>query len=232
MNYGAILAKLRKEKKYSQTKVVDYLNRHSKKKYSNIMVSQWENGYALPPVEQFLLMCEMYGVTDIQKTFRGVNTDIPDYYKLNSLGKKRADEYISTLLYNPAFNKPDGFSVSEPITKYLKLFIIPPAAGTGTYLDSDAFDEIPVDGTVPECADFAVKVSGDSMEPRFTDGQIIFIKQQVTLNIGDYGVFSLNGDSFIKKYGNKELVSLNPKYAPIPIKESDTLHVFGKVIDK
>ena len=103
MNYGAILGSLRKEKKLNQIQVVEYLNRYSSKPYSHVMVSQWENGYALPPVEQFLLMCELYGVTDIQKVFRGVDADIPDYSKLNPLGKSRADEYISMLAENPAF---------------------------------------------------------------------------------------------------------------------------------
>ena len=230
MNYGAILAKLRKEKKYSQPDVAKYINRHSDKLYTHRMVSHWENGVSLPPVEQFLLMCEMYGVTDIQKTFRGVNTDIPNYYKLNPLGRNRADEYISMLLYNPTFRSDDNSIVSEPRRKYLNLYDSPAAAGTGIFLDSETFVEILVDETVPENADFAVKVSGDSMEPRFSDGQVVFIKQQETLDIGEIGIFALNGDSFIKKLGYGELISYNPMYDPIEIKESDTLHVFGKVV--
>ena len=230
MKYGAILGKLRKEKKYSQLKVAEYINHHSKKQYSHVMVSQWENGYALPPVEQFLLMCELYGVTDIQRTFRGVDTDIPDYYKLNSLGKSRADEYISMLTKDPLFIDIDDFAVSEAQVSYINLYDLPAAAGTGNYLDSDSYEEIMVDENTPKDADFAIKVSGDSMEPSFFDGQIVFVKKQQTLNVGEIGVFELRGESYIKKLGNGELISLNPQYEPIKIKEHDSFHVFGKVI--
>ena len=228
--YGAILKKLRKEKKYSQPEVANYLNRHSKKQYNHAMVSHWENGVALPPVEQFLLMCEIYGVTDIQKTFRGVNTDIPIYHKLNELGKKRADEYMAVLADNPMFRDIDDFIVSESMTRYIRLYDLPAAAGAGEYLDNVSYKDIEVDVTVPSSADFAIRVSGDSMEPRFTDNQIVYIKKQPTLDIGEFGIFVLNGDSYIKKLGKNELISLNPKYDPIPVKEFDSFHVFGKVV--
>jgi len=229
MNYGKILAKLRKEKKYNQYEVVDYINRYSNKPYSHVMISQWENSYALPPVEQFLLMCELYGVTDIQKTFRGIDTEIPEYYKLNSLGKSRVDEYISLLTYDPKFKDYDSI-VSEPVVRKMKLFDQPAAAGAGNNIDNVSYEEIDVDNTVPTSADFAIRVSGDSMYPRYVDQQIVFIKKQQTLNIGEFGIFVLNGDSFIKKLGQNELISLNTKYEPIPVTEHDSFYVFGKVV--
>ena len=48
--------------------------------------------------------------------------------------------------------------------------------------------------------------------------------------LGDIGVFGLNNDSLIKKLGKNELISLNPEYEPIPIKEHDSITVFGKVV--
>jgi len=227
--YGTILAKLRKEKNLSQPEVANYISSHSSKAYTHRMVSHWENGVALPPVEQFLLMCELYGVTDIQKTFRGIDTDIPGYNKLNSLGKSRVDEYISTLIYNPKFRDYDSI-VSEPVVRKIRLYDQPAAAGTGEFLDNVSYEEIDVDDTVPSNADFAIRVSGNSMEPRFSDNQVVYIKKQATLEIGEYGIFVLNGDSFIKKYGKSELLSLNPKYTPIPINEFDSFYIFGKVV--
>ena len=112
----------------------------------------------------------------------------------------------------------------------MRLYDLPAAAGTGNYLDNDSFIEIYVDETVPKSADFAVKVSGDSMIPRFVDGQTVFIKKQETLEINEIGVFALNNDSFIKKLGERTLISLNPEYPPIPINENDSLYVFGKVV--
>jgi len=149
--------------------------------------------------------------------------------KLNTLGRNRVEEYISLLFESHLFSEFECVCAEFP-RKYIKLYDIPAAAGVGSYLDNETHEDFEVDNTVPPDADFAVKVSGDSMEPRFIDGQIIFIKEQQTLNIGDIGVFGLNGDSFVKKLGECELISLNPLYKPIRIHEFDSIHIFGKVI--
>ncbi|MDR1065337.1 MAG: helix-turn-helix domain-containing protein [Oscillospiraceae bacterium] len=229
MDYSKVLARLRKENKRTQAEVADYINRYSDKKYSFKMVSHWEKGNSAPPLEQFLLLCELYGVRDIQSTFRGVDTDFRNLSKLNSLGKSRVEEYIALLRGNPLFSETDS-EITTVKPRLIRLYDIPVAAGAGVFLDSDSFEEIEADGTVPEDADFAVKVSGDSMTPRFADGQVIFIKEQETLETGEIGIFGLNGDAYVKKLGNGELLSLNARYAPIPIREYDSFHVFGKVV--
>jgi phage repressor protein C with HTH and peptisase S24 domain len=114
--------------------------------------------------------------------------------------------------------------------RVIRLYDIPAAAGFGSWLDSDSYDEIETDSAVPKDADYAVKVSGDSMTPRIVDGQIIFVKDQDTLDIGEIGIFGLNGDAYIKKLGRGELLSLNPVYSPIELHEYDSFHVFGKVV--
>jgi SOS-response transcriptional repressor LexA len=68
------------------------------------------------------------------------------------------------------------------------------------------------------------------MEPRFIDGQIIFIKKKQTLEIGEIGIFEINGDAYLKRLGHGEFISLNQQYKPISIHEFDSIHVFGKVI--
>jgi len=89
---------------------------------------------------------------------------------------------------------------------------------------------IEVESTVPSSADYAVRVSGDSMMPRFVDQQIIFIHEQSALDEGEIGIFCLNNDAYLKKLGRGCLISLNPKYDPIPISEHDDFKVFGKVV--
>jgi len=229
MSYGAILARLRKENGYTQPEVAEHISRFSEKPYSFKMVSHWENGVCSPPVEQFLLLCELYGVKDIQGIFRGVDTEFRSMPKLNALGKSCVEEYIALLSDNPIFSE-SGSVCAEMPRKYIRLYDIPAAAGSGSYLDSESFNDFEVDDTVPQDADFAVKVSGDSMEARFIDGQIIFIKEQQTIDVGEIGIFELNGASFVKKLGHGEFLSLNPMYKPIKIREFDSLHVFGKVI--
>ncbi len=97
MSYSEILARLRKERGHTQAAVADYLTKNSKKPYSIKNVSSWETGYAMPPVEPFLLLCELYGVRDINETFRGVQVEYRGMNRLNPLGISRAEEYIAML---------------------------------------------------------------------------------------------------------------------------------------
>jgi len=114
--------------------------------------------------------------------------------------------------------------------RLLRLFEIPVSAGPGNYLDDSDYELIEVDNLVPESADYAVRVRGDSMTPRFVDKQIIFIHEQADLGEGDIGIFYLNNEVFLKKLGKGSLVSLNSEYEPIPVGEHDEFKVFGKVI--
>ena len=115
-------------------------------------------------------------------------------------------------------------------TKLMRLYDIPVSAGLGNYLDDGEYGMIEVDGTVPGSADYAVKVSGDSMMPRFVDQQIIFIHEQSALDEGEIGIFCLNNDAYLKKLGRGCLISLNPVYDPIPIHDYDDYKIFGKVV--
>lgn len=230
MGYSDILARLRKEKGYTQPEAAEYISKYSGRTYSNKNISSWETGVAEPSNELFLLLCELYGVGDIQATFRGIKPEYRGMAKLNTLGKNRVEEYIALLSNSPLFAEMDTDDYDNVPQRYIKLYDIPVAAGFGEYLDSDSYVDLEVDETVPEEASFAVRVSGDSMSPRFVDNQIIFIKQQQMLDIGDIGIFELAGNAYIKKLGRGELISLNTRYKPIPIHEYDSFHILGKVI--
>ncbi len=111
----------------------------------------------------------------------------------------------------------------------LRLYELPVSAGGGVYLNGEDFCELEVDASVPAEADYALRVRGDSMSPRFVDNQIIFIKKQEELIPGEIGIFLLSGESYVKKLGQGALLSLNPAYAPIPIGDA-SFKVLGKVI--
>ena len=116
----------------------------------------------------------------------------------------------------------------------LSLFDLPVSAGTGQFLDSDRFSEIEVGDEVAASADFGVRVAGDSMEPLYLDGQIIWIHKQDTLEEGEIGIFFLDDEAYVKKYHQTDsgiqLISLNSKYSPINVSSESTLKTFGKVV--
>lgn len=78
-------------------------------------------------------------------------------------------------------------------------------------------------------------VNGDSMEPRFYDGDIIRYHPQPQLENGEIGVFTLNGGITLKRFKNNgdiRLQSLNEKYEDIVVKEKDEFSILGKALDK
>ena len=230
MMISETLARLRKESGFTQPEVASYLSERMGKPCMAKSISNWETRAAMPSGEQLLLLCELYGVRDIQATFRGLGVEYRGFERLNKLGKSRVEEYIAMLSGSPLFSGiPDQYDARKT-RRIIRLYDTPAAAGTGSFLDGDFYEDFEIDETVSKEAEFAVKISGDSMTPRFVDGQIVFIKEQQTLAIGEIGIFGLGGESYIKKLGHGELLSLNPKYEPIQIHEYSPLNIFGKVV--
>jgi len=229
MNLSKTLARLRKNQKITQVQVAAYLSANTSKSITFRAVSFWETGVSSPSIEQFLLLCDLYKVEDIGRTFNADEEGYRGFSRLNELGKNRVEEYISLLRTNSLFS--DGeFEYDSNLREYIRLYDVSVAAGTGNILDNDSYEDIEVDATIPNGTDFAVRVTGNSMMPRFVDGQIVFVRSQQWIDIGDIGIIALNGDSYIKKLGNQELISLNPMYEPIKLSAHDAIYVFGKVL--
>lgn len=94
-------------------------------------------------------------------------------------------------------------------------YFVPSAAGISAPLDNDDYEMILVDDSVPYDADFAVDIQGDSMSPFIHDGDMVFVKRDCKLNIGDVGIFCVDGAMYCKQYyiddeRNLVLVSANP----------------------
>lgn len=79
-------------------------------------------------------------------------------------------------------------------------------------------------------ADYTIGVNGDSMEPLYSDGDIVFVENATHLHIGDIGIFQKDNNIYIKQVGENCLVSLNAKYEPI--KSEDSIKICGKVLGK
>jgi SOS-response transcriptional repressor LexA len=115
----------------------------------------------------------------------------------------------------------------------IPLYDLPASAGTGSPLENSYYELIKIPMSPPaEAATYAIRVSGDSMEPEYFDGEIALVKHQRFLNDGDIGIFTLNGEGFIKKYSKRGLISLNKKYPLIKIRTGDDCRINGKVVGK
>lgn len=107
------------------------------------------------------------------------------------------------------------------------------SAGTGEWLEDEHKNKIEVPKDTP-VHDFALTVNGDSMEPMFQNGEIIFIKRTNDARHGQVVVVSLNGEAYVKKLykTDKEvrLISLNSKYEDIYLRENDDINLIGTVV--
>ena len=124
--------------------------------------------------------------------------------------------------------------VSEVIQLYsYDYYDHPASAGTGQYLNDVRVEriELPVDVD----ADFVIPIKGDSMEPDYHNGDLVFIQTSVDLNNGVIGVFNYNGDAYIKQLVIDEdqayLHSLNPAYKDMPITPETDFRIIGEVVD-
>ena len=170
---------------------------------------------------------------------------------LNEEGRKKVEEYKADLIASGRY-KPES-KLSEVI-RYIEkpVSTLPVSAGTGAFLDNGNFELLSFpENSVPEGAEFGVYVSGDSMEPVYRDGQIVWVQQCERLRIGEVGIFVYDNQGYLKAYYEQEpddslrseytdsygichsqpvLVSLNKKYEPIITVPSANFHIVGRIL--
>lgn len=226
---GKTIAKHRKEHKIKQSELA------LKLEYYDIFVkpntvSAWESGLSIPNSKQLLAICEILNIYDIYTEFVNPNPINP-FRNLNETGVAKVMDYIHLLEKSGEYKTADIIPIH--ILRERKVFYTTVSAGTGSFLDGEDY-EMYTSPDIPEEASFGVYVSGDSMEPRYHNEELIWIEQTEQLEDGEIGIFYLNGNAYVKKFQNNEngtyLVSLNKKYDPIPVTENNSFKIFGRVL--
>ena len=232
MDISRKLTALRKAAGYSQQEVAQYISKRLSP-ITNRAVSKWETGVSLPDAAQFILLCELYGVSDAAGEFLGRGGDSP-YSGLNREGVMMARELISLLKASERYKAPElppAFTTGG-VMRTVPLYDMTASSGTGIFLDSGSF--VPYESDeVPPSANFAVRMAGDSMAPLFKNGQVVFVQSATELESGDIGIFIYNGDACCRKLDRVDgvkLLPLNPRFPVISVKYSYELRVVGKVV--
>lgn len=159
-------------------------------------------------------------------------THIKKYRTLDEHGKKAVDCILNVEYERVEATRTPVIPISNIIT--LSEFEQPVSAGKGVYLGDGSQTitrEVPSTEETRK-ADFILRVSGDSMEPKYSDGDRLLIKRQHDVGIGEIGIFILNNEGFVKKKEKDRLVSLNPAYEDIIFNDEDSIECKGKVIGK
>lgn len=87
---------------------------------------------------------------------------------------------------------------------------------------------------------FALKIKGDSMEPRMQSGDVVIVRQQSSADSGDIVIVLINGDEATCKKLEKTsngimLISTNTKYSPMFFSHEEInelpVVILGKVVE-
>lgn len=106
------------------------------------------------------------------------------------------------------------------------------SAGTGEVIYEDILPEQITIPAIPKYrrVAYAVKVSGQSMEPLYNDGDMLLIEPACMVDVGEIGIFNVDGKAYVKKRGETKLISLNKGYENIPL--TNESWCMGRVVDK
>lgn len=107
------------------------------------------------------------------------------------------------------------------------------SAGTGVWVSDEPVETIKYPAPVPG-HDIALRVNGNSMEPMFHDGDVVFVKKTPEVHHGSIIIIIVNDNAYIKKLYRRDdevrLISLNPQYEDIVLNPDDTIEIIGNVI--
>lgn len=159
---------------------------------------------------------------------------IKKYHTLDEYGKKAVDSILD-IEYSrciSATSEQEEEQVEPTIEIRHSFYKV--SAGRGVELDEgDNWETISIPDT-PDSrkADFALTIQGNSMEPVYQNGDIVLVKEQPAVELGQIGIYVINGTGYIKKYGGDRLISLNAEYDDIVFSDYDNIRCAGKVIGR
>lgn len=152
---------------------------------------------------------------------------ISSYQELSKDNQRLLQDIISSMIDIQTANEKR--SEIEYVT--IDLMVNKASAGTGYDLEGNEFEPIQIVKTPEsEIADYALKIEGESMSPDFHTGDIVLVKEQPEIKIGQVGIFIYKNEGFIKERGEEYLISRNPEFENIIPTEGDQIICKGLVL--
>jgi len=200
---------------------------------TSVTIGNWERGVRQPSFELLPKLADALDTSIdalLGKSRQGRQNKVEEellrsFRKLDAHGQKLVRIVCNTELERVQPRKPEIIrfpsAVREDLAvkkhnRYIPFYYTPPAAGIAVPLETDEFEMLLADDSVPADADYAVRISGDSMEPYLKDGELVFVKETQELHNGDVGIFCVDGAMYCKQYfvdedRNLHLLSANHK---------------------
>lgn len=221
------LNKLMEQRDMSNDELGDLVN------VNRTTIARWRSGLRSPKMEKLPEIASVFNVDP--RIFVG-EYEPPQsinyiYNQLNSDRQSKVYNYAQHELeeQNKIININE---IREKQGVYLQSKV---AAGAGILdLDPTYGETVSYDGEIPNHYDLAFLVSGNSMEPVFEDGEIIFVEKYPNPINGALMVVQIDENAYIKKVylekDNLRLVSLNQDYDDILANGTNNIRIVGKVV--
>lgn len=214
-------------------------------------IGRWESGTVIPNAYQLMALSHIFQIEDPKTFFAETPTDAD---ALNEEGLRKVREYKEDLIASGKYRPAPAPAAGSNVLKFreMPMSLLPVSAGPGAFLDENNFElrRFPAD-EIPDGAEFAIRISGDSMEPVYSSGQIIWVQLCKQLRPGDVGIFEYDGNGYVKMYDEQYpeetfldeyttsdgqvlpqpvLVSYNEAYAPRPVNPNTSFCIIGRVL--
>ena len=216
-------------------------------------LSNYENGVSEPDIDTFCSLCDIYNIdpSTILNEAYGLGVQGQDFKikpsEIEHIKKYRALDdsgrnHLDTLLQweSDRVNQLSQATLAAIVELHkatnangrLIEYFRNASAGTGQVIFDDVYSERITMPDIPEYrrVAYAVKVDGKNMEPLYNDGDILLIEPTCEIDIGEIGIFNVNGLAYVKQLGQDRLISLNKGYDDIPLTEDSVC--MGRVVDK
>lgn len=227
---GARIKKYRLLRGMTQQEIADALGESSGR-----VIYNWEKGTGRPDCDKIAKLCDLLGVSADELVGAKTMSDRPTAAEWDVIQKYRAlnkhGKEIVDLLIDCEYKRVVALKKPKLWMLRLPYYPLSASAGTGNFLDSEYAEDVLVsESEVAEQADFIISVGDDSMKPTFQNGDKVFVEKCDCVEIGEIGIFVVNGDVYIKEQGNNCLISHNKAYKPIPLSEHDNAFCCGRVL--
>ena len=231
MTFGNRLKQARENKGYNQKQFAERLG------VTPTRLNYWEKDKREPDVA---IIKQIAQSLDVSSDWLIGNNIISSEIELTAAEKQHIKKYRSLDLYGQKAvdNLMDielercSLVVGMPHMISLPMAELKASAGTGQWLGDDEYTTRVDVLDTPEArrANVVIEVSGDSMEPRYHDGDKVLVKLQPTVEQNEIGIFIVDNCGYIKKLGVNELISVNKEYDNIPLNEYNDVTCVGKVV--
>lgn len=239
LSFGEKIKSARKLKKLTQKQLAKEIGA------AHNSVSDWENDKNKPDPDTIELLC---GVLEISPNYLLASSSddfspsekllIKKYRSLDQHGQETVQIVLDRESERTKIVKQQAERIAELETKPnntsdVGMHLYPYLHRIACAGTSFAFEDIPTEQKlVPYMpgADFVIGVLGDSMEPTFFDGELVYVRKTDHVRYGDIGIFTLGNEWYIKECGEFGLLSHNPDYDDIP--GNEYIRVVGEVLGK